>query len=75
MNGDTNCTLAKQFSGTNLSCSVCGPSDSTNAFCFTPGYVDDPPTWPLNTYYYNLSGSYSCAFVADPRTRPICPCL
>lgn len=59
-----------------LSCSECGPSDYSNAYCF-PGIINDSP----GTAYYGRSTSGSsaatlCAVLyTDARTEPLCPCL
>ena len=52
-------------------CNQCGPSDSTNRYCF-PGRAGG------SSMYYHTSfaaGGFNCATVPDTRTNPsICPC-
>ena len=69
MSTDSSCTIAKKILP-GLSCLLCGPSDSSNPYCFSPGYPDDGS----QSAYYNLTGSYSCSTVPDTRVVPICPC-
>ena len=58
------------------SCTLCGPSDYSNAFC-RPGIIDSEP----GTAYYGagisgVSGTTLCAVqYTDSRVEPLCPCL
>ena len=50
-------------------CVVCDPSDSTNTYCFAPGFLTSS-----KRVYTQTSGTYTCDMVSRIETTPICPC-
>jgi len=64
-----NCATLKSAFGGGV-CRLCGPSDSTNTYCF-PGKVAG------GFYYhtsYNKNRGFTCATKPDPRVQSVCPC-